>query len=76
MRRGFVVLQHDAIQTMKMKHRFFLCPIVLAFLLRFEHNGEISGLTSVEGEVVPLATRIRPAAANGAVERWLVQVRV
>ncbi|KAI8468854.1 MAG: dynein heavy chain 8 [Monoraphidium minutum] len=42
--------------------------------LRFEPNGDISGMASVEGEVVPLSTHIRPAAANGAVEKWLVQV--
>ena len=32
-------------------------------------------MVSVEGEMVPLVSRIRPAGANGAVERWLVQVR-
>lgn len=42
---------------------------------RFEANGEISGMVSVEGEVVLLTSRIRPAAANGAVEKWLMQVR-
>ncbi|KIZ03382.1 Dynein heavy chain 3, axonemal [Monoraphidium neglectum] len=42
--------------------------------LRFEANGDISGMVSIEGELVPLATRIRPASANGAVEKWLVQV--
>lgn len=41
---------------------------------RFEGNGDISGMVSIEGETVPLVTRIRPAAANGAVEKWLVQV--
>ena len=40
----------------------------------FEPNGEISAMVSVEGEAVPLVARIRPAAANGAVEKWLVQV--
>jgi hypothetical protein len=33
-----------------------------------------AGMLSVEGELVPLKTRIRPAEAAGAVERWLVQV--
>lgn len=33
-------------------------------------------MVSIEGELVPLATRITPAAANGAVEKWLVQVGV
>jgi dynein heavy chain len=42
--------------------------------LSFEPNGEISAMVSVEGEEVPLVSRIRPAAANGAVEKWLVQV--
>lgn len=41
---------------------------------RFEANGDISGMCSVEGELVPLKTRIKPAEANGAVEKWLVQV--
>jgi hypothetical protein len=41
---------------------------------RFEPGGDISGMVSIEGEVVPLATRIRPAAANGTVEKWLAQV--
>ena len=41
---------------------------------RFEPGGDISGMVSVEGEVVPLVARIRPAAANGAVEKWLSQV--
>jgi hypothetical protein len=31
-------------------------------------------MISVEGEMVPLKTRIKPAEANGAVEKWLVQV--
>ena len=42
--------------------------------LRFEANGDISGMLSVEGELVPLKSRIRPADANGTVEKWLVQV--
>lgn len=41
---------------------------------RFEPNGDISGMVSIEGEVVPLVSRIRPSAANGAVEKWLSQV--
>ncbi len=32
-------------------------------------------MISVEGELVPLKTRIKPNDANGAVEKWLVQVR-
>jgi hypothetical protein len=32
------------------------------------------GMVSVEGELVPLKTRIKPADAHGAVEKWLVQV--
>lgn len=31
-------------------------------------------MMSVEGEVVPLKTRIKPSEAAGAVEKWLVQV--
>jgi hypothetical protein len=34
-----------------------------------------TGMVSVEGELVPLKTRIKPNDANGAVEKWLVQVR-
>jgi hypothetical protein len=32
-------------------------------------------MMSVEGELVPFKTRIKPSEANGAVEKWLVQVR-
>ena len=32
-------------------------------------------MISIEGELVPLKTRIKPSQANGAVEKWLVQVR-
>ncbi|KAG2501733.1 hypothetical protein HYH03_000233 [Edaphochlamys debaryana] len=43
--------------------------------LRFEGpNAEITGMASVEGEMVPLKTKIKPADANGSVEKWLVQV--
>jgi dynein heavy chain len=31
-------------------------------------------MVSVEGELIPLKTRIKPSQANGAVEKWLVQV--
>lgn len=31
-------------------------------------------MVSEEGEMVPLKKRIFPAAANGAVEKWLVEV--
>jgi hypothetical protein len=33
----------------------------------------IVGIVSVEGEVVPYITKVTPAKANGAVEKWLVQ---
>ena len=33
-------------------------------------------MVSIEGEVIPYKTRIKPADANGAVEKWLVQVCV
>ncbi len=42
---------------------------------RFEANSEITGMVSVEGELIPLKTRIKPHEANGAVEKWLVQAR-
>ena len=35
---------------------------------------DITGLLSVEGEFIPLKTKIKPADANGSVEKWLVQV--
>jgi hypothetical protein len=41
---------------------------------RFQPNTDITAMTSVEGEVVPLKKRIKPSAAGGAVEKWLVQV--
>lgn len=41
---------------------------------RFEPNTDITGMVSVEGELIPLKTRIKPSQANGAVEKWLVQV--
>jgi dynein heavy chain len=31
-------------------------------------------MVSIEGELVPMKTRIKPNDANGAVEKWLVQV--
>ncbi|GMH33280.1 hypothetical protein BSKO_01114 [Bryopsis sp. KO-2023] len=40
--------------------------------LKFEENGEISGMMSVEGEKIPLAENINPAA-TGAVEKWLLE---
>ena len=42
--------------------------------LQFQPNGDISGMVSAEGELVPLKTRIKPSAVGGAVERWLIQV--
>ena len=43
--------------------------------MQFVGNGDIVGMVSREGEVVPLKTRIKPSLADGAVEKWLVQVR-
>jgi dynein heavy chain len=43
--------------------------------LEFQDNLEISGMCSAESEVVALAEKINPVAANGAVEKWLLQVR-
>eukprot|EP00201_Polytomella_parva_P020499 CAMPEP_0175042260 /NCGR_PEP_ID=MMETSP0052_2-20121109/2450_1 /TAXON_ID=51329 ORGANISM="Polytomella parva, Strain SAG 63-3" /NCGR_SAMPLE_ID=MMETSP0052_2 /ASSEMBLY_ACC=CAM_ASM_000194 /LENGTH=3805 /DNA_ID=CAMNT_0016305023 /DNA_START=33 /DNA_END=11446 /DNA_ORIENTATION=+ len=43
--------------------------------LRFEGTAaDITGMISVEGEIIPFKTRIKPADANGSVEKWLVQV--
>ena len=42
--------------------------------MQFVGNGDIVGMVSREGEVVPLQTRIKPSLADGAVEKWLVQV--
>ena len=42
--------------------------------LRFDAHVDITGMASIEGEVIPLKTKIKPADANGAVEKWLVQV--
>ena len=39
-------------------------------------NGDLVGMVSREGEVVPLKTRIKPSLADGAVEKWLVQVPI
>lgn len=44
-------------------------------LLRFEPSEDITAIISGEGELIPLKTTIVPGAANGAVEKWLVQVR-
>lgn len=54
-----------------------ICSIVLCCtgaVCRFQPNTDITGMMSVEGELVPLKSRIRPSDANGAVEKWLVQV--
>ncbi|EFJ29004.1 inner arm dynein 3-2 [Selaginella moellendorffii] len=42
--------------------------------LRFEHNMDVTGMISAEGEVVPLVEKFNPKAAQGAVEKWLLQV--
>eukprot|EP00438_Fugacium_kawagutii_P006801 Skav218529 [mRNA] locus=scaffold2478:308834:319936:- [translate_table: standard] len=45
--------------------------------LQFEENSNISGMISPEKagcELVPLTNYVDPVAANGAVEKWLVQV--
>ena len=43
--------------------------------VQFDDNVmDIIGMNSVEGEFVPYITKITPAKANGAVEKWLVQV--
>ena len=31
-------------------------------------------MVSIEGEIIPYKTKIKPNDANGAVEKWLVQV--
>eukprot|EP00435_Cladocopium_sp_Y103_P015241 s2361_g3.t1 len=42
--------------------------------LQFEENLNISGMISPEKELVPMTNYVDPVAANGAVEKWLVQV--
>ena len=42
--------------------------------LQFQPNGDISGMVSAEGELVPLKARIKPSTVGGAVEKWLIQV--
>ena len=42
--------------------------------LQFEENMNISAMISPEKENVPLTNIVDPVAANGAVEKWLVQV--
>lgn len=43
--------------------------------LRFEGpQSIITGMVSVEGEMIPLKSKVKPAEANGSVEKWLVQV--
>ena len=42
--------------------------------LQFLPNGDISGMLSAEGELVPLKARIKPSLVGGAVEKWLIQV--
>ncbi len=42
--------------------------------VQFLGNGDIVAMVSREGEEVALKTRIKPSLADGAVEKWLVQV--
>lgn len=42
-------------------------------LLQFEHNMDITGLISAEGEIVPLVDKFNPKTAQGSVEKWLLQ---
>jgi hypothetical protein len=46
----------------------------LLLVCRFEPNSDITGMISVEGELIPLKTRIKPTEVGGAVEKWLLQV--
>lgn len=56
-------------------HRpLLLCYPVGIDKLQFQPNGDISGMVSAEGELVPLKTRIKPSTVGGAVEKWLIQV--
>lgn len=43
--------------------------------LEFEPNADVKSMISAEGEQVPLKTMVMPRKANGAVEKWLSQVR-
>lgn len=45
--------------------------------LRFQPGAAyvITGMVSAEGEVVGFDTCVKPADAQGSVEKWLVQVR-
>ena len=43
--------------------------------LAFAENADVSSMESAEGEAVPFSTVVMPRKANGAVEKWLVQVR-
>jgi hypothetical protein len=43
--------------------------------LAFEANADVKSMVSADGERVPFATTVMPRKANGAIERWLVQVR-
>ena len=62
---------HDSLQTAKTKP---LCGDAGIDKLQFQPNGDISGMVSAEGELVPLKTRIKPSTVGGAVEKWLIQV--
>lgn len=44
--------------------------------LQFESNLDITALISAEGEIVPLVDKFNPKAAQGSVEKWLLQVRL
>ena len=43
--------------------------------LRFEKNLDVTAMISAEGEVVALTDKFNPKTAQGAVEKWLLQVR-
>ncbi|KAI5062354.1 hypothetical protein GOP47_0022893 [Adiantum capillus-veneris] len=42
--------------------------------LRFEKNLDVTAMVSAEGEVVALTDKFNPKTAQGAVEKWLLQV--
>lgn len=43
--------------------------------LRFEKNLDVTAMISAEGEIVALTEKFNPKAAQGAVEKWLLQVK-
>ncbi|KAJ7552701.1 hypothetical protein O6H91_06G065600 [Diphasiastrum complanatum] len=42
--------------------------------LRFENNLDVTAMISAEGEIVALTEKFNPKTAQGAVEKWLLQV--